>query len=286
MFPLATAAVLVWTSGCEKKKEATTIPQPPQSAAPKNTTEPVKATAPKVVNVVPEKSKAAPAPVISKAQEMLNSAKSLLAEGKAQDALTKLQALSGEKLSADQQALADNLKVQADQLVATAAKAAADAVAAAGKPLKPGEPLKVGDALPDLSTFGLEGKLPEQLKGKVVLLDFWASWCGPCKESFPVMEDLHEKYGPKGFVILAVNVDEKADAMQDFLKDHPVNFIILHDATKKLVGTAKIGSMPTSFLINPYGQVVSVHKGFHGKETAKEYAAEVEKLLAGNLANK
>jgi len=278
LFPLATAAVLVWTAGCEKKKDATTIPQPPQSAVPKKATE----TTPKVV----EKPKEAPAPVISKAQELLNSAKRLVAEGKAQEALTQLKALSGEKLSADQKALADSLKVQIDQLVAKAAKAAADAVAAAGKPLKPGEPLKVGDALPDLSTFGLEGKLPDQLKGKVVLLDFWASWCGPCKESFPVMEELHEKYGSKGLVVLAVNVDEKADAMKDFLKDHPVKFVLVHDATKKLVGAAKIASMPTSFLINSYGQVVSVHKGFHGKETANEYVAEVEKLLAGNLANK
>jgi thiol-disulfide isomerase/thioredoxin len=282
LFPLATAAVLVWTSGCEKKKEATTIPQPPQSAAPKKATE----TAPKVVIVAPEKPKEAPAPVISKAQELLNSAKSLVAEGKTQEALANLKALGTEKLSADQQALADSLKVQIDQLTAKAAKTAADALAAAGKPLKPGEPLKVGDALPDLSAFGLEGKLPDQLKGKVVLLDFWASWCGPCKESFPVMDDLQQKYGTKGLVILAVNVDENVAAMKDFLKDHPVNFNILHDATKKLVGTAKIGSMPTSFLINPFGQVVAVHKGFHGKETAKEYAAEVEKLLAGNLANK
>lgn len=146
--------------------------------------------------------------------------------------------------------------------------------------------LKVGDPLPDLSTFGLEGKLPGDLKGKVVLLDFWASWCGPCKESFPVMDELQQKYGAKGLVILAVNVDEKIAAMQDFLKDHPVQFNILHDVTKKLVGTANIASMPTSFLIGKDGKVVAIHKGFHGKDTAKDYIAEVEKLLAGNVASK
>ncbi len=146
--------------------------------------------------------------------------------------------------------------------------------------------LKVGDPLPDLSTFGLEGKLPGDLKGKVVLLDFWASWCGPCKESFPVMDELQQKYGAKGLVILAVNVDEKIAAMQDFLKDRPVKFTIVHDATKKLVGTANIASMPTSFLIGKDGKVVAIHKGFHGKDTAKEYVAEVEKLLAGNVASK
>jgi cytochrome c biogenesis protein CcmG/thiol:disulfide interchange protein DsbE len=149
-----------------------------------------------------------------------------------------------------------------------------------------GKGIKVGDTLPELSTFGLEGKLPDGLKGKVVLLDFWASWCGPCKDSFPVMEDLQQKYGDKGLVILAVNVDEKVAAMQDFLKDHPVKFAIVHDAAKKLVGTANIASMPTSFLIGKDGKVVAIHKGFHGKETAKAYVAEIEKLLAGNVASK
>jgi cytochrome c biogenesis protein CcmG/thiol:disulfide interchange protein DsbE len=149
-----------------------------------------------------------------------------------------------------------------------------------------GKGIKVGDTLPELSTFGLQGQLPDDLKGKVVLLDFWASWCGPCKESFPVMDELQQKYGAKGLVILAVNVDEKIAAMQDFLKDHPVQFNILHDATKKLVGAANIASMPTSFLIGKDGKVVAIHKGFHGKDTAKEYVAEVEKLLAGNVASK
>jgi len=149
-----------------------------------------------------------------------------------------------------------------------------------------GKGIKVGDALPALSTFGLEGKLPDDLAGKVVLLDFWASWCGPCKESFPVMDELQQKYGAKGLVILAVNVDEKIAAMQDILKDHPVQINILHDATKKLVGTANIASMPTSFLIGKDGKVVAIHKGFHGKDTVKEYVAEVEKLLAGNIASK
>ena len=149
-----------------------------------------------------------------------------------------------------------------------------------------GKGLKVGDALPDLSAFGLEGKLPNELKGKVVLLDFWASWCGPCKESFPVMDELQQKYSAKGLVILAVNVDENAAAMKDFLKTHPATFTIVRDATKKLVGTANIGSMPTSFVFGKDGKVASVHKGFHGKESAKQYAEEIEKLLAGNAPSK
>lgn len=149
-----------------------------------------------------------------------------------------------------------------------------------------GKTLKVGDTLPEFSTFKLEGQLPADLKGKVVLLDFWASWCGPCKESFPVMEDLHKKYGAKGFVILAVNVDESKDAMKDFLKEHPASFTIVHDATKKLVGTANIASMPTSFLLGKDGKIAAVHKGFHGKDTVKQYEAEIEKLLSTEVATK
>lgn len=149
-----------------------------------------------------------------------------------------------------------------------------------------GKAIKVGDTLPDLTTFGLQGKLPAELKGKVILLDFWASWCGPCKESFQVMEEMHQKYSAKGLVIVAVNVDEDPAAMKDFLKEHPATFTIVHDATKNLVGTANIASMPTSLLIGADGKVFSIHKGFHGKDTAKQYTAEVEKLLAGNVARK
>lgn len=149
-----------------------------------------------------------------------------------------------------------------------------------------GKALKVGDAMPDLKSFGLEGTLPADLSGKIVLLDFWASWCGPCKESFPVMEDLHKKYSEKGLVILAVNVDEDPAAMKDFLKEHQVTFTILHDATKKLVGMANISSMPTSFVFGADGKVFSVHKGFHGKDTVKQYEAEIEKLLATVVARK
>src|ERR1035441_6006165 len=82
--------------------------------------------------------------------------------------------------------------------------------------------LKIGDTMPDLASFKLEGNLPGPLKGKVVLLDFWASWCLPCAESFPVMDELQKKYGGR-LVIIAVNVDEKAANMKKFLEKHPVS---------------------------------------------------------------
>src|SRR5881394_2838021 len=108
---------------------------------------------------------------------------------------------------------------------------------------------KPGDAFPDLSKFGLEGTLPD-IKGKVVLVDFFASWCGPCKESFPAMQELHKKSADKGLVILAINVDKKKSDMDSFLKARLVNFTVLHDTAGALVNQIKIPSMPTSFLLS------------------------------------
>lgn len=146
--------------------------------------------------------------------------------------------------------------------------------------------IKVGDTFPELSEFQLEGKLPDSLKGKVVIVDFWASWCGPCKDSFPVMEDLQAKYGKKGLVILAVNLDEDRPTMDDFLKKHPVSFTVVRDASKKLVAKASIKSMPTSFVVNPDGKVASVHKGFHGADTQKQYVKEIEEMIGAAVASK
>ena len=138
--------------------------------------------------------------------------------------------------------------------------------------------VKVGDTFPDLSSYKLEGKLPE-FQDKVVLVDFWASWCDPCKASFPAMGELQKKYGAKGFVIIAVNVDEKRSDMDDFLKDNPAPFTVMRDGGQKLVEKAGIGTMPSSFLIDRSGKVRFTHSGFKGAETKKKYAEEIETLL-------
>jgi thiol-disulfide isomerase/thioredoxin len=138
--------------------------------------------------------------------------------------------------------------------------------------------LKVGDTLPDLSTFKLEGKLPDSLKGKVVLVDFWASWCLPCAKSFPVLDELQKKYGDK-LVIVGVNVDEKAANMDTFLKKHPVGFTVVRDWEQKLVAVVSPETMPTSFILDGEGKVRFLHNGFHGEDTRKEYVSEIESLL-------
>lgn len=153
------------------------------------------------------------------------------------------------------------------------------AVLAAGTLFTAQAALKVGDSLPDLTGFKLEGALPDSLKGKVVILDFWASWCGPCAESFPVMDELQKKYKDQGLVIVAVSVDEKAAKMTTFLQKNPVSFTVVRDAQHKLVATAEPETMPTSFIIDRAGKVRFLHNGFHGAATKKEYVAEIESLL-------
>jgi thiol-disulfide isomerase/thioredoxin len=139
--------------------------------------------------------------------------------------------------------------------------------------------LKVGDEFPNLAKFQLDGKLPETLPGKVVIVDFWASWCGPCKASFPVMEQLYQRYGKDGLVIIAVNLDDNRADMEGFLKKNPVSFAVVRDANKQLVSQVDIGSMPTSFVLDGAGMVRSMHNGFRGEESRKKYVQEIEDLL-------
>jgi thiol-disulfide isomerase/thioredoxin len=138
--------------------------------------------------------------------------------------------------------------------------------------------LKVGDTLPDLASFKLDGKLPASLKGKIVVVDFWASWCVPCAQSFPVMDELQKKFGDR-VVVLAVNVDEKAAKMEKFLAKHPVTFSVVRDAQQKLVAAVEPETMPTSFILDGDGKVKFLHKGFHGEETRQQYLREIESLL-------
>jgi thiol-disulfide isomerase/thioredoxin len=139
--------------------------------------------------------------------------------------------------------------------------------------------LKIGDVFPPLDQAGLAGELPKDLKGKIVLVDFWASWCAPCKESFPTMNDLQKRYGPQGLIIIAVNVDENNSDMVNFLKKHKAEFTVVRDAAQKLVDKVDISTMPASFLIDRSGKVRFTHSGFRGEETKKKYEQEIESLL-------
>ena len=138
--------------------------------------------------------------------------------------------------------------------------------------------LKPGDTFPPFADFQLEGTLPD-LKGKVVLVDFCASWCAPCRASFPTMDGLHARYAGKGVVIIAVSVDEKRANLDAFLKRTPVQFAVVRDTQQKLVAAAQVEAMPTSFLLDRDGKVRFVHSGFKGRETKQQYEKELDSLL-------
>ena len=141
--------------------------------------------------------------------------------------------------------------------------------------------LKVGDTLPDLTHYSLEGKLPANFRGKIVIVDFWASWCVPCAKSFPVLDELQKTYGDR-LIVIGVNVDEKASNMETFLKKHPVSFYVARDGGQKLVATVSPETMPTSFILDGTGKVRFLHNGFHGESTRKEYLGEIDSLLKEN----
>lgn len=142
--------------------------------------------------------------------------------------------------------------------------------------------IKTGDAFPALSSAGLVnlagGALPAT-EGKVVLVDFWASWCAPCKASFPMMARLHQDYGQRGLVIAAVGIDEKPAAAEAFWKKLKPPFATLHDRSQALVKQVAVPTMPTSYLIGRDGRVRFVHQGFHGDSTDRELRKQIEMLL-------
>jgi thiol-disulfide isomerase/thioredoxin len=143
----------------------------------------------------------------------------------------------------------------------------------------PASAVKAGDKFPDLGSFKLDGKLPDTTKAKVVMVDFWASWCAPCQESFPVMEELRKRYAERGLVVIGVCVDEDRSDMEDFLKHNKVAFAVVRDASQKLVQHVGVETMPTSFLIDREGKVRFTHTGYRGPATKKQYEAEIEELL-------
>ena len=114
-----------------------------------------------------------------------------------------------------------------------------------------------------------EGGVPVNLtalRGKVVYLDFWASWCGPCRQSFPWMNDLQAKYAARGLHVLAVNLDAKESDARKFLEETPGRFQIAFDskgATPRLYG---VKGMPTSYLIDRDGRLVQEHAGFNASK--------------------
>jgi peroxiredoxin len=102
-----------------------------------------------------------------------------------------------------------------------------------------------------------------QQRGKIVYVDFWASWCGPCRQSFPWMNEMLGKYQAQGLEILAINLDTGRAEADEFLAKNPASFTVLFDPTATLPPQYGVKGMPTSYLIDASGEIILQHAGFN-----------------------
>ncbi len=139
-----------------------------------------------------------------------------------------------------------------------------------GMPVAQAATLEVGSSAPDFALAGTDGTVRlADYRGKTVYLDFWASWCGPCKQSFPWMNTLQERYALQGLQVIAVNLDARPDDARSFLASVPARFTIAYDAAGVSAQQYHIKGMPSSILIGPDGKVLSVHAGFNAAARAE-----------------
>lgn len=138
-----------------------------------------------------------------------------------------------------------------------------------------------GARAPEIGLRDLEGNAVQlsALRGKVVLVDFWASWCGPCREEMPVLERFHRQFAERGLVIVGVNIDREEPNMRRFLDRTPVSFRNVHDGQHAVADRYAPPRMPTSYLIDKRGSVRFIHAGFRASD-AREMEREIAELLA------
>jgi thiol-disulfide isomerase/thioredoxin len=139
---------------------------------------------------------------------------------------------------------------------------------------------KLGAQAPDFALAPVGGGAPigpSAFAGKVVIVDFWATWCGPCRQSFPAYQRLLDKFGDK-LVVIGVNVDDAPDGIPKFKSETGVKFPLVWDQGQAVAASYKPATMPTSFVVDRSGIVHSIHEGFHAREEAA-LEQEIRSLL-------
>lgn len=144
----------------------------------------------------------------------------------------------------------------------------------------PAAALELDRTAPDFTLKSLGGKNLKlsEMAGNVVLINFWASWCGPCREEMPLLNDLHKKYEPLGFAVFGVNVEEDVKGATGFLQNFPVDFPVLLDSANQVSKQYKVIAMPTTVLVDRDGKVRYLHQGYKSGDEIK-YQQMVKKLV-------
>lgn len=141
--------------------------------------------------------------------------------------------------------------------------------------------LDSGTRLPEIGLKDLSGRKVDvaSLRGKVVIVDFLASWCAPCKQELPVLEKLYKKYQGQGLVVVGVSVDEELSNLKGLLKQIRVSFPVVHDQAKVVADRFEPPKMPSSYIVDRKGIVRHVQAGFRNSDAA-DMEAKVKALLA------
>lgn len=143
-----------------------------------------------------------------------------------------------------------------------------------------GSGLALAEPAPDFTLKSDNGKnirLAEQ-RGKVVMINFWASWCGPCRKEMPLLDELYQRYEPAGFTLFGVNVEQNPEAAQRFLEDVGVSFPILYDPESSVSQRYQVDAMPTTVMVDRDGQVRYVNRGYKDGDEEK-YRKQVRELI-------
>ena len=138
----------------------------------------------------------------------------------------------------------------------------------------------VGSVAPDFALKSSSGKnlRLSELRGQVVMINFWASWCAPCRQEMPLLNRIHERYRKTGFVLLGVNIDDNPETARTLAQQLGVGFPILFDADKNVSKRYDVDAMPSTLLIDRGGKVRYIHRGYRpGYET--QYETQVRELL-------
>jgi peroxiredoxin len=137
-----------------------------------------------------------------------------------------------------------------------------------------------GQRAPEFSLPALQGSTValSSMRGKVVLIDFWAQWCEPCKKELPQLDKLAKEYAGKGVVIVAVNIDKQRDNAARMVKQLGVSLPVLLDPAGSVAGTYDLPKMPTSFVVDKKGIIRYVNEGFDGPKDVERFKQELDEL--------